>query len=157
RDAGPGLFWFFDGSHRNVNIVDRASNRRWMVPLNRAPGFENPEVYHPRWANHPRFVAISGPYNRGGPNQVRSGGTQAEIYLGRFSCDSSRIEAWARVTNNRFGDSYPDAWIDRTNNPHAVALAQGAAVAKKADAKPSKSPVVVEARLSSTAAIPTPR
>jgi hypothetical protein len=155
RDAGVGLFWYFDGSHRNVTIVDRGANRRWNVALNQAPGFNNPEVYHPRWANHPRFVAISGPYNRGGPNQVRSGGTQAEIYLGRFSADYSRIEAWARATENTAGDSYPDVWIDRARSPHAIALARSAD--RKPAPQPTKNTVVVEARLASAAAIPTPR
>jgi hypothetical protein len=155
RDAGPGLFWFFDGSHRNVTIVDRAANRRWMVALNKAPGFDNPEVYHPRWANHPRFVAISGPYNQGGQNQVRSGGRQAEIYLGRFSADYSRVESWARVTENNAGDSYPDVWIDRARSPHAVAIARGAD--RKTAAPTAKQPVVVDARLASATAIPTPR
>ena len=157
RDAGSGLFWFFDGSHRNVNILDRATDRRWMVPLNKAPGFENPEVYHPRWANHPRFVAISGPYNRGGPNQVRSGGTQAEIYLGRFSADYSRIEAWARATENGAGDSYPDVWIDRGASPYPAEIARSAAAEKKPDRAPAKSPVVVEVRLATVGSIPTPR
>ena len=157
RDAGAGLFWYFDGSHRNVNIVDRARDRRWVVPLNRAPGFDNPEVYHPRWANHPRFVAISGPYNRGGPNQVRSGGTQAEIYLGRFSADYSRIEAWARVTENGAGDSYPDVWVDRTNTPYPIEIARSAAAEKTPGRAPTKSPVIVEARLASAATIPAPR
>ena len=155
RDAGAGLFWYFDGSHRNVIMVDQARDRKWTVPLNRAPGFENPEVYHPRWANHPRFVAISGPYNRGGPNQVRTGGTQAEIYLGRFSQDYSRIEAWARATENNAGDSYPDVWIDRGRSPHAVEIA--GTETRKPDRAPAKAPVVVEARLSTAATIPAPR
>jgi len=160
RDAGVGLFWYFDGSHRNVTLVDPAANRRWNVALNQAPGFKNPEVYHPRWTNHPRFVAISGPYDRGGPNQVRSGGTQSEIYLGRFSADYSRIESWARATENVAGDSYPDVWIDRARSPHAAELARPAAgktTAATAAAQPAKAAVVVDAKLASMTAIPTPR
>jgi hypothetical protein len=155
RDAGVGLFWFFDGSHRNLTIVDRAANRRWMVALNKAPGFDGAEAYHPRWANHPRFVAISGPYNQGGPNQVRSGGLQAEIYLGRFSADYARVEAWARVTENGGGDSYPDVWIDRARSPHAVAIVR--AGDKPAGAPVARHTVVVDARLASATAIPAPR
>src|SRR5262245_33689391 len=157
RDAGSGLFWFFDGSHRNVNILDRSTNRRWIVPLNKAPGFENPEVYHPRWANHPRFVAISGPYNRGGQNQLRSGGTQAEIYLGRFSADYTRVEAWARATENGSGDSYPDMWVDRAASPYPTDIARSATAAKKPESAPAKGPVVVDARLATAGVIPTPR
>jgi hypothetical protein len=160
RDAGIGLFWYFDGSHRNVTLVDHASGRRWMVPLNKAPGFENPEVYHPRWTNHPRFVAISGPYNQGGANQVRTGGAQSEIHIGRFSRDYSQIEAWARVTSNGGGDSYPDVWIERTGNPHPVEIA---AAGPAPGAKPAAGAtvptdrIVVEGRLTKATAIPTPR
>ena len=119
-DAGGSLFWYFDGSHRNLTVADVRTDRRWTVTINRAPGFDGAEVYHPRWANHPRFLAISGPYNQGGVNQVRSGGPQSEIYLGRLSSDFSIVEAWARVTNNGAGDSYPDVWIDRARSPHPV-------------------------------------
>jgi hypothetical protein len=89
-----------------------------MVNINDAPGFGAAEVNHPRWTNHPRFLTITGPYNQGGPNQARAGGRQTEVYLGRFSSDFSRVEAWARVTNNAWGDSLPHAWIDIANSPY---------------------------------------
>jgi hypothetical protein len=108
---GP-LFWYFDGAHRNVTMVDVETGAKWMVNVNSAPGFDGAEVSHPRWTNHPRFFTLSGPYNQGGRNQVRSGGTQVEIHLGRFSPDFSRVESWVRVTNNSGGDSHPDVWID---------------------------------------------
>ena len=99
-------------------MVDVDTSARWMVNINGAPGFDGAEVSHPRWTNHPRFFAISGPYNQGGANQVRSGGKQVEIYLGRFSADFSKVEAWLRVTNNAGGDSHPDVWIDLAATPH---------------------------------------
>lgn len=108
---GP-LFWYFDGAHRNVTLVDVDSETRWMVNVNGAPGFDGAEVYHPRWTNHSRVLVLSGPYNQGGRNQARTGGPQVEIYLGRFSADYARIETWARVTRNGAGDSHPDAWIE---------------------------------------------
>jgi hypothetical protein len=114
---GP-LFWYFDGAHRNVTMVDVDAGTRWMVNLNNAPGFDGAEVSHPRWTNHPRFLTLTGPYNQGGPNQSRAGGKQTEVYIGRFSPDFSRVEAWARVTNNAWGDSHPDVWID-SHSPHA--------------------------------------
>ena len=67
---GP-LFWYFDGAHRNVTMVDVDTGARWMVNINSAPGFDGAEVSHPRWTNHPRFLRSSGPYNQGGSNQVR--------------------------------------------------------------------------------------
>jgi hypothetical protein len=114
---GP-LFWYFDGAHRNVTMVDVDAGSRWMVNINDAPGFEGAEVNHPRWTNHPRFLTITGPYNQGGPNQARAGGRQTEVYLGRFSADFSKVEAWVRVTNNAWGDSLPYAWIDAARSPY---------------------------------------
>lgn len=114
---GP-LFWYFDGAHRNISMVDVHTGNRWMVNLNDAPGFDGAEVNHPRWTNHPRFVALSGPYNQGGENQARTGGRQVEIHIGRFTPDFTDIEAWTRVTHNDGGDSYPDVWIDVANSPH---------------------------------------
>ena len=136
-----------------------------MVNINSAPGFDGAEVFHPRWTNHPRFLAISGPYNQGGANQVRSGGKQAEVYLGRFSADFSRVEAWARVTNNSGGDSHPDVWIDARRSPHPRRprgrigpptprrAAQRAASPASADA----GRVVVNVRLTRPGPIPTPQ
>jgi hypothetical protein len=136
------LYWYFDGAHRNVTMVDVATGARWMVNLNNAEGFDGAEVYHPRWTNHPRFLTISGPYNQGGANQARAGGPQVEVYLGRLSEDFSKVEAWARVTNNSAGDTYPDLWIDTENSPHAMRpggrlgpeLGRGAALPPSPDA-----------------------
>ena len=162
---GP-LMWYFDGSHRNLTLVDIRSDKRWVVNINRVPGFGNDEVYHPRWTNHSRFLAMSGPYNLGGANQVRSGGAQTEVYLGRFAPDYSRVEAWTRVTSNASGDSYPDVWIDRRNNPHAAAPKDGSlgppaststAAATGSTSAPSAGRVVIEAKLTKAAAIPTPQ
>jgi hypothetical protein len=159
---GP-LFWYFDGAHRNVTIVDARTKKRWTVALNQAPGFQNPEVYHPRWSNHPRFIAVSGPYNQGGANQVRSGGAQTEIWLGRFAEDYSRVEAWTKATTNAGGDSYPDVWIDaeRSTYPVRPAGTVGPASAapsdpKSAAARPSAR-VVVDLRLAHAGPIPTPQ
>lgn len=155
NDVGALLFWYFDGAHRNVQMVDVARDRRWTVPINRAPGFENSEVYHPRWTRHPRFIAISGPYNQGGANQVRSGGTQSEIWLGRFNDAFTSIEAWGRATQNTMGDSYPDVWIDPTSGPYPQrASGRVGPVGAEEQARPDR--LVVEARLVRATGIPTP-
>jgi hypothetical protein len=113
------LYWYFDGAHRNLTMVDVEAGGRWIVNVNGAPGFNGAETNHPRWTNHPRFMTLSGPYNLGGPNQARAGGPQVEVWLGRFSEDFSRIEAWSQVTSNGGGDSLPDAWIDTAQSPYA--------------------------------------
>jgi hypothetical protein len=162
---GP-VMWYFDGSHRNLTLVDIRSDKRWMVNINRVPGFGNDEVYHPRWTNHPRFLAMSGPYNLGGANQVRSGGAQTEVYVGRFAPDYTRVEAWLRVTSNASGDSYPDIWIERRNNPHEVAPKSGSigGSAAASDASRPNAPasdaagrLVVEAKLTKSGDIPSPQ
>jgi hypothetical protein len=157
NDVGTPLFWYFDGAHRNLLLVDANRDRRWTVPINRAPGFQNPEVYHPRWARHPRFMVMSGPYDQGGANQVRSGGTQSEVWLGRFSADFTTIEAWARVTENTGGDSYPDIWIDRARSPHAQ-LASGRVGPSAAASVETHAAdrLVVDARVVNVGVVPTP-
>ena len=161
---GP-LFWYFDGAHRNLNMVDVDTNARWMVNINHAPGFNGAEVFHPRWTNHPRFLVISGPYNQGGANQARTGGKQVEVYLGRFSEDFAKVEAWARVTNNSGGDSYPDVWIDAGRSPYprrprgrigpANAAAKGAVGGPAARLEAGR--LVVNVRLTGPGPIPTPQ
>ena len=161
---GP-LFWYFDGAHRNVTMVDVHTERRWMVNLNGASGFAGAEVNHPRWANHPRFFVISGPYNQGGPNQARTGGKQAEIYLGRFAEDYTSVEGWARVTNNSGGDSYPDVWMDAATSPYARSprgavgpvTAQAGAQGQRPPAGAAEaSRAVVDVRLTHAGPIPDP-
>ena len=158
---GP-LFWYFDGAHRNVTMVDVETGARWMVNLNGAEGFDGAEVFHPRWTNHPRFLTISGPYNQGGANQARTGGPQVEVYLGRFSDDYSRVESWARVTSNSGGDTYPDVWIDVDRSPHPTRPSGPIGPAHVRDGSrsgggpASAQRLVVNARLGEAPAVPTP-
>jgi hypothetical protein len=160
---GP-LFWYFDGAHRNVTLVDVDAGTRWTVNLNGAPGFEGAEVSHPRWTNHPRFLTLTGPYNQGGGNQSRTGGRQTEVYIGRFSADFSTVEAWARVTNNAWGDSHPDVWIDAPRSPHPRRPTGPIGPANVTAAAPAGAPdaaaagrLVVNVRLTRPGPIPTPQ
>jgi hypothetical protein len=158
---GP-LFWYFDGAHRNLTMVDIGTDTRWMVNVNGAPGFDGAEVFHPRWTNHSRFLTISGPYNQGGPNQARTGGAQAEIYLGRFSADFTAVEAWARVTDNSGGDAYPDVWIDAARSPHPrrargpVGPPTAPGPEGAAPARADASRVVADVRLTRLGSVPSP-
>jgi hypothetical protein len=160
---GP-LLWYFDGAHRNLTMVDLHTDTRWRVSIDQAPGFDDAEVYHPRWSNHSRFMTLSGPYNQGGSNQVRSGGRQSEVYIGRFSTDYGRIEAWARVTTNDGGDSYPDVWIDLERSPHPrrprgqVGPASASAAASGGSAHEAETGrIVVDVRLVQPGPVPTPQ
>ena len=51
--------WVFDGGHQFVTMFRGAD--RWPVTLNETPELSGAEVYHPRWSNHPRFFALTGP------------------------------------------------------------------------------------------------
>jgi hypothetical protein len=157
------LYWYFDGAHRNLTMVDVEAGGRWIVNVNGAPGFEGAEANHPRWTNHPRFMTLSGPYNLGGPNQARAGGPQVEIWLGRFSEDFSRIEAWSQVSRNGGGDSLPDAWIATEDSPYPMRPAGpvGPAHVLAARGLPAAAPaaerLVVNARFLRGATVPDPQ
>jgi hypothetical protein len=163
--AGSPVCWVFDGAHRNLSLFDTATSRKWMVNINKAPGFGNAEVYHPRWTNHPRFMTLSGPYNQGGANQVRSGGKQSEIWLGRFSEDFTAVEAWQRVTFNDAGDSYPDLWIDKARSPYPArstvpigpAAAGDGGTRDTGKTRSQAGRLIVDARVSSAGPVPTPQ
>jgi hypothetical protein len=106
--------WAFDGQHRNVYLHTQ-NGYKWRVPIDAAPGINGFEVYHPRWSNHARYMVMTGPYlgegGRPGGNRIRAGGRSVEIYVGRFSADYRKIEAWHKLTDNRSGDFYPDMWM----------------------------------------------
>ncbi len=108
-------FWFFDGSHRNLEMVDTRKGTRSRIHIAAAPGIDGHEVFHPRWSNNSRFMVMTGPYMiRQGGNNIRGGGAGVEVYAGRFNPAYTEIEAWFRVTNNQRADFYPDMWIAKT-------------------------------------------
>lgn len=148
--------WYLDGAHRNLTLVDTGDDRRWRVSINDIPGFDGAESYHPRWARDPRVLAITGPYNLGGDNQIRGGGPQVEVYVGRFSADFARVEAWARVTDNDRGDAFPDVWIGAGTASAALA-APVAPAAPVGPGAPGSSRAVVEVRVAAAGSIPSPR
>ncbi len=122
---GSHLFWAFDSPHRGLHLSREGSREFWRVDLTTAPGVEGLEVYHPRWSNHVRYLAISAPYTLGNDDiNLFKGGPQVEIYLGRFDPAYTAIDAWAQVSHNDRGDFWPDVWIEggeRSRIPEAVA------------------------------------
>jgi hypothetical protein len=106
--GGKNLYWIFDGAHRNLTMVDLQNEKKWRVNISGAPGIDGHEVYHPRWSNHPRIMAMTGPYiNKGGIWYSRG----IEVYVGRFNADFTAIESWWQVTNNDRADYFPDVWL----------------------------------------------
>jgi len=135
------LMWVFDGPHRNLLMHSIRDERRWAVNINSAPGMEGFEVYHPRWSNHPRFLAITGPYKEGrrGGNLIGAGGGAVEVYVGRFDQNFEEVEAWCRLTNNETGDFYPDLWVEGGEQAQGyIPVSELAANSPRASWPPSK-------------------
>lgn len=106
------LFWVFDGPHRNVRVFRAEIDENWLVNINSAPGMDGFEVYHPRWSNHPRIIAVSGPYKVGdGAYRLPGGGTAVSIHLGRFNARRTTVPDWVRVSDDSHADFYPDVWV----------------------------------------------
>ena len=130
-------FWFFDGAHRNLDMVDTRKGTQHKIPLTGAPGIEGSEVYHPRWSNHPRYMVMTGPYTiREGGNNIRGGGAGIEIYAGRFNKRYTAVEAWVQVSNNQRADFYPDMWVARDEDDYREIAAD--------DLSSSRSPIMAE-------------
>lgn len=123
-------FWVFDGPHRNVYVFDHGSDKGRKVDIHNAPGIDGHEVYHPRWSNHPRFMAMTGPYKVSG---IGGGGPAVEIHMGRFDPGFTRIERWVQVSRNNKGDFFPDVWVAQKGSPAPVKVA-------KAEPKPAPKP-----------------
>lgn len=103
------LAWVFDGSHKNLHVFTEDARDTWPVAVDGAPGVDGREVYHPRWSNHVRFFAITGPYI--GETLGQSKAATVEIHLGRFSPDIRSVESWLQVTDDELADHFPDLWV----------------------------------------------
>ena len=152
------LFWYFDGAHRNLTLVDVETEERWGVPINDDPIFGGYEVYHPRWTNDPRAIVVTGPYTVGRrANKIRGGGQQVEVHIGFFDDTLTSISSWRRVTHNDAPDFYPDAWIEPGTGPAPPARAAArTAAADRAAGFGDASRVVVDVRVRQQIAPPTP-
>ena len=179
---GKPFYWIFDGSHRNLTIFDLQNNKRWQVNINGAPGIDGYEVYHPRWSNDPRIMAMTGPYKVGsGANRIIGGGREVEIHIGRFNADLTKIESWWQATRNDRADFFPDVWVAPADDGKQKAT-KATGTGKTGKEKPIGSPssrtakagpatpapgkpaarktterLVVEARLTDLSVIPAPQ
>ena len=179
---GKPLYWIFDGAHRNLTMVNLENRKKRQINISSASGIQGHEVYHPRWSNDPRIMAMTGPYKIGsGANRIAGGGREVEIYIGRFNADFSAMESWWQATRNDRGDFFPDVWVapaegakpaaapskdvQKPRKETAVgrgpsAVAKGgsapAAPAKPAPKKAAKR-LIVEARLTDLSVTPSPQ
>ncbi len=154
------MMWYFDGSHRNVTMVDLSTEERWTVNISGAPGIDGFEVWHPRWSNHPRVLVVTGPYTvGGGTNRIRGGGAQVEVHVGRFDATYRSVEEWIRVTHNNHADFMPDVWVAPDWTPPVSDRAEVYDASARLDRSPGQasSTVVLTARAVRSAVVPTPR
>ena len=106
------LLWVLDGPHRNVRMYHVAGVENWYLNINNPPGVDGYEVYHPRWSNHPRIIAVTGPYKVGeGANKLGGGGAAVKVHVGRLNDQRTEVESWVTVTDDGFPDFYPDVWV----------------------------------------------
>ena len=120
-----GYFWIFDGPHRNLIMhqAGRPVKERWPVLVAGLPETSDYEVYHPRWANHPFILAVTGPYKIGeGSHRLAGGGEEVEVHVGRLNPDYTGIEQWVKVTDNAYANFYPDIWVDPSAHQTAPAV-----------------------------------
>ncbi len=100
--------WVFDGSHKSVHVFADRGKKLSVVPINKGPGMEGKEMYHPRWSNDARFMTLTGPYKGA---TIGKSGKHAEIYIGKFDPQMKSVEGWVRVTDDKKADHFPDLWI----------------------------------------------
>lgn len=99
-------FWHFNGNHRSITMYDPGPTNPRAIELNTAAELNGHEVFHPRWGNHPRFMAFTG------PKRTKGGGAAMEVYVGRFDSAYSNLEQSVRITHNSFADLCPDVWVE---------------------------------------------
>ena len=114
-----GVSWVFDGGHRSATFFADSGKKSWTVDFSHAPGVNGGELYHPRWSNHPRFLALTGPYFFGGSGEngivkaiLNNTTATSQVFVGKFSEKLEKVEAWAQVTSGSACKYYPDVWIE---------------------------------------------
>lgn len=146
------LMWIFDGAHRNVIMATADGKAKWKVSINGAKGMGDWEVYHPRWSNVARYFVVSGPYKGGeGENRINEGGEDVEIFIGKFDEKLTGVEAWTRITKDRFLDVYPDLWVA----PGSATDRAGVAVPPAATARDKAHLIALRAKLVRLTPTPT--
>ena len=126
--------WVFDGPHKNLNMFDSAGEPTGVVAVNTHPALKGKSTYHPRWGNDPRFVVLSGPYDK---TKKKGRGKKVEIFIGKFSPEFDRIESWFQASKNKLADIYPDIWVEGADSAKSPPATGTKEIAKKSTGWPS--------------------
>ena len=102
------LSWVFDGSHQVVRLFLPALTEPWRVPLSKAEGMGGKSAYHPRWSNHPRVIAFSGPHGA----RIENGGAGIGIVVAKFNAACTGLEDSVNLGGEaKQSNYYPDVWV----------------------------------------------
>lgn len=110
------ISWMLDGNHRMVTLYNASADKKtWPLKFSDLQGLEKGEIYHPRWTNHARYVALTGPYiaEQGGAEGsiISKGGRTAEVVIAKLNPTATGFEGSVTLTQNDQTDAYPDVWI----------------------------------------------
>lgn len=107
-----------DGDRRRLRMFVPGVEPGWdLQPAQQLPQ-QSGQINHPRWSNHPLYLAFSGP-----PAQ----GEVPEVHVARLRPDLKAIEQVITLSSAPEADSYPDVWVGGA--PAATELAQSPVVA----------------------------
>ena len=147
---GP-LFWYFDGAHRNLTMVDVGTDKRWMVNINTRPGLRQrrglPSALDEPSALPRDLRSVQPGRRQPGPERRRADRGLPRPLQRRLLARSRPGRA---SRSNAGGDSYPDVWIDRSEKSAPDAPADGTlgpAAASAAPAGPSATAAAGAGRL----------
>ena len=103
-----GVVWVFDGTHENLRCFLPGVNGNWRVPMDKADGLKGGVAYHPRWSNHPRLIAFTGPHSK----NVASVTGNVSVIVSRFNDSLTALEDSVSLENpTAEPDCYPDLWV----------------------------------------------
>jgi hypothetical protein len=136
------LSWMLDGNHRMVTLFTAAPQKKtWILKFNQLAGLEKGEIYHPRWTNHARFIALTGPYiaERAGSGSIISkGGRSAEVVIAKLNATATGFEGSVTLTQDKNTDAYPDVWIAGGETATLGDFPQGLAKAESTQTWPAE-------------------
>jgi hypothetical protein len=140
------LSWMLDGNHRQLNLTATAPEKKtWSLEFKAIPSLAKGEIYHPRWSNHPRFIALTGPYiaERGTDSDgdatsvIGKGGRTAEVVIAKLNPTVTGFEGSVTLTQNEATDAYPDLWIAEGHQQVLSDFPQGLALQTTAQSWPA--------------------